>query len=194
MTAKKRERGGLLAVVSGPSGVGKGTVVRRLLEQIEESTVSISVTTRAPRAGERDGVEYHFVTDERFDELVAAGELLEHATYAANRYGTPRGPLEAQIAAGLCVLLEIEVQGAMQVREADHDALLLFLAPPDAEELERRLRSRATEDEATVARRLAAARDELDQRFAFAHVIVTDARADCVKELLELIRRARARG
>jgi guanylate kinase len=194
VTAKKRERGGLLAVVSGPSGVGKGTVVRRLLEQIEESTVSISVTTRAPRAGERDGVEYHFVTDERFDELVAAGELLEHATYAANRYGTPRGPLEAQIAAGLCVLLEIEVQGAMQVREADHDALLLFLAPPDAEELERRLRSRATEDEATVARRLAAARDELDQRFAFAHVIVTDARADCVKELLELIRRARARG
>jgi guanylate kinase len=194
VTAKKRERRGLLAVVSGPSGVGKGTVVRRLLEQIQESTVSISVTTRAPRPGERDGVEYHFVTDERFDELVAAGELLEHATYAANRYGTPRGPVEAQIAAGLCVLLEIEVQGAMQVREADRDALLLFLAPPDVDELERRLRSRATEDEATVARRLAAARDELDQRFAFDHVVVNDDLDDCVKELLELIRRARARG
>lgn len=185
---------GLLVVVSGPSGVGKGTVVRELLKRLDDAVVSTSVTTRAPRPGEVDGVDYHFVTLDRFEELVEAGELLEHATYATNRYGTPRGPVEADIAAGRIVLLEIEVQGAMQVRDADGAALLLFLTAPDDEELERRLRERATEDEATVARRLAAARDELDQRFAFDHVVVNDEIDRCVDEVADLIGRLRARG
>ncbi len=184
---------GLLTVVSGPSGVGKGTVVRRLLEELDEALVSTSVTTRQPRPGERDGIEYHFVDTDRFAELVDGDELLEHATYAANQYGTPRGPVAQHVAAGRIVLLEIEVQGAMQVRASDPDALLLFLAPPNADELERRLRERDTEDEATVSRRLAAAREELDQRFAFDHVVVNDDLERCVEELVDLIRRARAR-
>lgn len=185
--------GGLLVVVSGPSGVGKGTVVRHLLERIGEAVVSTSATTRAPRVGEEDGVDYHFVSVERFDELVAEGEFLEHAVYAANKYGTPRGPVEQQIEAGKVVLLEIEVQGAMQVRDADPGALLLFLAPPDDDELERRLRERATEDEATVARRLAAARDEMDRRFEFDHVVVNRDLDVCVDEVADLIERARTR-
>lgn len=193
MTLQAPEHPGLLVVVSGPSGVGKGTVVRELLQRLDDAVVSTSVTTRPPREGEVEGIDYHFVTPQAFEQLIVDGALLEHATYAANRYGTPRGPVEAHIAAGRLVLLEIEVQGAMQVREADPDALLLFLTPPDDEELERRLRSRATEDEATVARRLAAARDELDQRFAFDHVVVNDVLERCVDEVADLVTRALAR-
>ncbi len=185
--------GGLLVVLSGPSGVGKGTVVRSVLERVPDATVSISVTTRPPRPGEVDGVHYRFVDDERFHEMVANGELLEHAIYAANHYGTPRGPVNELVEAGRVVLLEIEVQGAMQVREAAPDALLLFLAPPDDEELERRLRGRATEDEATVSRRLAAARGELEQRFDFDHVVTNDDLDRCVEETVDLIERARTR-
>lgn len=194
MTGQVPATPGLLVVVSGPSGVGKGTVVRQLLERLDEAVLSTSVTTRPPREGERDGTDYHFVTPERFEELVQNAELLEHATYATNRYGTPRGPVESQIKAGRIVLLEIEVQGAMQIRESDPGALLLFLMAPDDEELERRLRSRATEDEATVARRLAAARDELDQRFEFDHVVVNADLDRCVDEVQDLVVRARARG
>lgn len=184
---------GLLVVLSGPSGVGKGTIVRRLLEQYDDAMVSTSVTTRDPRDGEVDGVDYHFVTAEQFDAMAAEGELLEHATYASNGYGTPRGPVVEAVEAGRVVILEIEVQGAMQVRRSDPEALLLFVMPPDPEELERRLRERATEDEATVSRRLAAARVEMDQRISFDYVVVNDEIDRAVEEILELVRMARSR-
>ncbi len=184
---------GLLVVLAGPSGVGKGTIVRRLLEGIDGAVVSTSVTTRRPRPGEEDGVDYHFVEQDRFDEMVAQGELLEYAKYASNSYGTPRGQVEADVEAGRVVILEIEVQGAMQVRQAAPDAQLLFVMPPDVDELERRLRERATEDEATVSRRLAAARDEMDQRMAFDHVVVNDELDRATEEIVDLIERARQR-
>lgn len=184
---------GLLVVLSGPSGVGKGTMVRRLLDQLPDAIVSTSVTTRSPRDGEEDGVDYLFVDADAFTAMAESGELLEHAVYASNHYGTPRGPVDAAVADGKVVILEIEVQGAMQVRRSASDALLLFVMPPDAEELERRLRERATEDEATVSRRLAAARDEMDQRISFDHVVVNDDIDRATAEVVDLVEAARAR-
>lgn len=189
----EHQAAGLLVVLSGPSGVGKGTMVRHLLERLPDATVSTSVTTRPARDGEEDGIDYHFVDLERFEQMAASDELLEHAVYASNHYGTPRGPVEDAVADGRVVVLEIEVQGAMQVRRAAPDALLLFVMPPDVDELERRLRERATEDEATVSRRLAAARDEMDQRMAFDHVVVNDDVERATGEVVELIDAARAR-
>ncbi len=149
-----------LYVVSGPSGVGKGTVVARLLQDRSDIWLSVSATTRAPRPGEQDGREYFFVTAQRFAELVEAGEMLEWATFAGNSYGTPRGPVMEHLADGP-VLLEIELQGARQVRRSMPEAVLVFLAPPSEEELQRRLLGRATEDEAAVRARLARAEAEL---------------------------------
>ncbi len=154
--------------------MGKGTVVRRLLERHPELNLSVSVTTRAPRPGERDGIDYRFVSDEEFDRLVAGGELLEWAPVVGHRSGTPARPVEEALAAGRDVVLEIDVQGARQVRERAPDAVLIFLAPPSMEELERRLRSRGTEDEARLALRLATARAEMAQRPWFDHVVVND--------------------
>ena len=154
--------------------MGKGTVVRRLLERHPELNLSVSVTTRAPRPGERDGIDYRFVSDEEFDRLVAEGELLEWAPVVGHRSGTPARPVEEALAAGRDVVLEIDVQGARQVRERAPDSVLIFLAPPSMEELERRLRSRGTEDEARLALRLATARAEMAQRPWFDHVVVND--------------------
>ena len=156
-----RATGNRLTVLSGPSGVGKSTVVAELRRAHPEVWLSVSVTTRKPRPGETDGVEYHFADDEEFDRLVAAGELLEWAEFAGNRYGTPAAPVLEQLAAGVPTLLEIDLQGARQVREAMPEALLVFLAPPSWEELERRLRGRGTEPEDVIARRLDAGRVEL---------------------------------
>jgi guanylate kinase len=154
--------------------VGKGTVVRRLLERHPELHLSVSVTTRPPRPGERDGIDYRFVSDEEFDRMVAGGELLEWAHVVGHRSGTPAGPVEEALAAGRDVVLEIDVQGARQARERAPDAVLIFLAPPSLEELERRLRSRGTEDEARLALRLATARAEMAQQPGFDHVVVND--------------------
>lgn len=166
-----------LIVVSGPSGVGKSTVVREALTMCAQAWLSVSVTTRAPRAGERDGVDYFFVDGQEFDRMREAGELLEWAEFAGNRYGTPRLAVEEHRSAGRPVLLEIEVAGARQVRRAAPDATLVFLAPPSWEVLQDRLTGRGTESPEAIARRLAAARDELAAQGEFDLVIVnTDVR------------------
>jgi guanylate kinase len=173
-----------LVVVSGPSGVGKSTVVAAALAQDPSIWLSVSATTRQPRPGEVDGREYFFTPDADFDALVAAGGLLEWAAYAGNRYGTPRGPVDERRAAGVPVLLEIEVQGARQVRAAVPDALLVFLAPPSWEVLEARLTGRGTEDPDAVARRLGAAREELSASGEFDVVLVNADVQECARALV----------
>jgi guanylate kinase len=163
-----------LTVLSGPSGVGKGSLVSVVRRRHPQVWLSVSATTRAPRPGEQDGVHYLFVDDARFREMVAGGELLEHADYAGASYGTPRGPVARQLATGHPALLEIELQGARQVREAMPDAHLVFLAPPSWDELVRRLTGRGTEDEERVARRLLLAREEMAAGTEFDEVIVND--------------------
>ena len=165
---------GRLTVLSGPSGVGKGTVVAAVRRRHPDVFLSVSLTTRARRPGEVDGVHYHFVDQAHFDALVAAGELLEHASYAGNSYGTPRRPVLEQLESGLPALLEIELQGARQVRAAMPDAHLVFLAPPSWEELVRRLTGRGTESSERVARRLLVAREELAAESEFDEVVVND--------------------
>jgi guanylate kinase len=182
---------GLLVVVAGPSGVGKGSVHGRLRQALPDVTLSVSATTRRPRPGERDGADYHFVDRDTFEAMAADGRLLEWAEYAGNLYGTPRQPVEQAVAEGRVVLLEIEVQGALQVKEQVPEALLVFLVPPSTEELERRLSGRGTEDAATVARRLEVARSELEARDRFDHVVVNDDLERCVAEVRELIEQAR---
>ena len=182
---------GLLLVVAGPSGVGKGTVHARVREALPDARLSISVTTRQPREGEVDGVHYRFVDRPTFAAMVEAGTLLEWAEYAGNLYGTPLAPVKAAITDGAVVVLDIEVQGAMQVRERVDDALLVFLTPPDLAELERRLRTRGTEDDAAVARRLERARQEMAQADAFDLVIVNDDLERCVEEVLTEVHAAR---
>lgn len=173
--------------MSGPSGVGKGTVIRRVVDALPEAMVSVSVTTRRPRPGERPGVDYHFVDDETFARMVDDAELLEWATYAGHRYGTPRAWVDEHVATGHVVVLEIDVQGALQVRERVTDAFLLFLAPPSLQALEERLLRRGTETEEVRHRRLQAARSELAQQTAFDAVVINDDLARCVGEVLDLL-------
>jgi guanylate kinase len=165
---------GRLTVLSGPSGVGKGSVIAVVRRRHPDVWLSVSVTTRPPRPGEVDGVEYHFVDQAEFDRMVAAGELLEHASYAGNSYGTPRAPVEQRLAAGVPALLEIELQGARQVRRAMPAAQLVFLAPPSFDELARRLTSRGTEGPERIRRRLDLARTELAAEREFDVTIVND--------------------
>ncbi len=185
-------RRGLVVVVSGPSGVGKGSVHAGLHGLLDGLEVSVSATTRSPRPGERDGVAYHFVDGGTFDRMVVTGALLEWAEYAGHRYGTPRDPLEEAVGRGRTVLLEIEVQGALQVRAGLPEALLIFLVPPTFDELERRLRDRGTEDEATILDRLEVARREMAAADAFDHVVVNDDLDRCTREVADLIAKARS--
>ena len=165
---------GRLTVLSGPSGVGKGSVIAVVRRRHPGVWLSVSVTTRTPRPGETEGVEYHFVDQAEFDRMVAAHELLEHASYAGNSYGTPRGPVQERLTAGVPALLEIDLQGARQVRERMAQAQLVFLAPPSFDELARRLTGRGTEDPARVRRRLDLARIEMAAEDEFDVVVVND--------------------
>jgi guanylate kinase len=174
-------------VITGPSGVGKGTLIRSLRERHPELELSVSATTRAPRIGELDGVDYHFLEPAEFDRRVRAGEFVEHAEYAGHRYGTLRSELESRAAAGAPVVLEIDLQGARQVRAAMPEATQVFVSPPSFDELRLRLVGRGTDDPAKVAERLALAETELQAESEFHHVIVNDRLETAVSELLGVI-------
>jgi len=166
-------RRGLMLVLSSPSGAGKTSISRRLLERHPDLSLSISVTTRPPRPGEVDGVHYHFIGRDRFEEMVARGELLEHATVFGRSYGTPRAPVEAALAQGRDVLFDIDWQGTQQVAEKARDDLVsVFILPPSVPELERRLRSRAQDSDEEIARRMAKAADEMSHWAEYDYVVV----------------------
>ncbi|MFF7332326.1 guanylate kinase [Streptomyces sp. NPDC090306] len=176
-----------LTVLSGPSGVGKSTVVAHMRTVHPEVWLSVSATTRRPRPGEKHGVHYFFVSDEEMDKLIANGELLEWAEFAGNRYGTPRAAVLEHLEAGVPVLLEIDLQGARQVRESLDEAHLVFLAPPSWEELVRRLTGRGTEAPEVIERRLKAAKIELAAEPEFDATLVNTSVEDVARELLALM-------
>jgi guanylate kinase len=177
-------------VITGPSGVGKGTLIRTLRERVPELELSVSATTRAPRPGERDGVDYHFLDDADFQRRVEAGEFVEHAVYSGRRYGTLRRELERRTAAGHPVVLEIEVQGARQVRTSLPEAVQVFIAPPSLDALRTRLVGRGTDDDEQVAARLRVAEQELAAQHEFGHVVVNDRLEDAADELVAIVRAA----
>ena len=174
-------------VITGPSGVGKGTLIRALMERLGGLELSVSATTRAPRPGERDGVDYHFLSRAEFDRRVAEGEFVEHADYAGRSYGTLRSELEDRLRAGRPVVLEIEVQGARQVRAAMPAAVQVFIAPPSLAALRTRLIGRGTDDPQEVERRLRVAEEELAAQPEFGHVVVNDRLDDALERLTAIV-------
>lgn len=177
-----------LSVISGPTAVGKGTVVRYLLEHFSDLHLSVSATTRPPRPGEVDGVDYFFLSAEEFDLLVETDQMLEHAkVHGQHQYGTPRQPVERAIEAGMQVILEIDIQGARQVRQSMPNAKLIFIAPPTWDDLVARLRGRGTESASEQEIRLATAKVELEAQVEFDHVVINDEVARCAHEVLELM-------
>ena len=177
---------GKLIVISGASGVGKGTVLGIMMKKRKDLSFSVSATTRPPRPGEVDGVHYYFVSRERFEEMIAQGAFLEYDAHAANYYGTPRTQAEEKRANGP-VLLDIEPAGAKQVRESVPDAELIFIMPPSMEDLERRLRGRGDTPEEQISMRLERAKWEMEQRFWYDHVVVNDDATRCAQEILTII-------
>ena len=175
-------------MITGPSGVGKGTLIERLLERVTELELSVSATTREPRPGEVDGRDYHFLTPEEFRQRLEAGEFLEHASYSGNHYGTLREEVERRLAEGRSVVLEIEVQGARQVRDAMPEAVLIFIAPPDEAVLRERLEGRGTDSSDAIEQRLRTAEVELAARSEFPHVVVNDEVQKAAAELEGLVR------
>jgi guanylate kinase len=179
---------GRLFVITGPSGVGKGTLIEGLLREVPDLELSVSATTRPPRGSERDGVHYHFMDEEEFERRVQAREFIEHAAYSSHHYGTLRSEVEPRLARGAGVVLEIELQGARQIRETVPDAVQVFIAPPSPEDLRRRLESRGTDSDEQIASRLAVSAGELEAREEFGHVIVNDDVERATRELVELVR------
>lgn len=174
-------------VITGPSGVGKGTLIRGLLERLPQLELSVSATTRPARPGEQDGTDYHFLTPEEFERRVQAGGFVEHADYAGRRYGTLRDELDGRVRAGVPLVLEIEVQGARQVRAALPAALQVFIAPPSLEALRTRLIGRGADGPEEVERRLRVAEQELAAQQEFAHVVVNDRLEDALEELTGIV-------
>lgn len=178
---------GLLLVISGFSGAGKGTVVKRLLEQHNDYALSISATTRSPREGEQDGREYFFKSKEEFEKMIEASELIEYARYVDNYYGTPKAYVEEQLKEGKNVILEIEIQGALNIKSMFPDAVLLFIMPPSAKELERRLVGRGTEDEATIRARLSRASEEAQGVENYNYIVINDDVDACVETIDSIV-------
>ncbi len=177
---------GKLIVISGASGVGKGTVLGIMMEKRKDLSFSVSATTRPPRPGEIDGVHYYFITREKFEAMIAAGEFLEYDAHAANYYGTPRAQAEEKQSHGP-VLLDIEPKGAKQVKEKAPDAVLIFIMPPSVQELERRLRGRGDTSEEQIQMRMERATWEMKQRVWYDHVVVNDDPERCAQEILKII-------
>ena len=180
-------RHGNLFVISGPSGAGKGTLVARLIQEVPDTFLSVSATTREPRDGERDGEHYHFMSENKFMEIARADGFLEWARYTDACYGTPRSPVEENMAANKQVILEIDVQGALQVRDRIPQAHLMFIEPPSMEELERRLRARGTESEEKIRSRLEAALVELSRKEEYDIRLVNDDLETAVNELVSYV-------
>lgn len=183
-----RKNKGILTVVSGFSGAGKGTIMKELMKKYEgQYALSISATTRAPRSGETDGVEYFFKTVEEFEAMIAAEDLIEYARYVGNYYGTPKSYVKEQLEAGKDVILEIEIQGALKVKERFPDTLLLFVTPPSADELKNRLVGRGTESMDVIESRLARALEEAEGIEEYDYLVVNDVLEECVEEVHEII-------
>ncbi|HUA03732.1 MAG TPA: guanylate kinase [Solirubrobacteraceae bacterium] len=175
-------------VITGPSGVGKGTLIRGLLERMPELELSVSATTRDPRPGEENGVDYHFLTPDQFQARVEAGDFVEHANYSGNCYGTLRSDLDRRLANGAGVVLEIELQGARQVRRAMPESVAVFIAPPSRDALRARLVGRGTDSSEQVDERLRTAEQELQAQPEFAHVVVNDRLEEATDELASIVR------
>ena len=179
---------GILTVVSGFSGAGKGTIMKALMQAHSETyALSISATTRAPRTGERDGIEYFFKSREAFEQMIADDALVEYAEYVGNYYGTPRRYVEEQLEAGKNIILEIEIQGAFNIKKMFPDAVLMFLMPPTAAELENRLRGLGTEDEATIKARLARATQEAEGVEGYDYIVINDTVDACTQRIHEIV-------
>ncbi len=183
---------GIIIVISGPSGVGKGTVVNMLINRMRDAVLSVSCTTRAPREGEKDGKSYFFISRNTFEKMIAEGGFLEYSNHFENYYGTPRFFVEQKIAEGKAVVLEIEVDGARRVREQfPQNSLLLMIAPPSREELVRRLRLRGTEDEELIARRLERADYEMSRSSFYDYTIINDDLEETVENILKIVENRR---
>ena len=178
---------GNLFIVTGPSGAGKGTVLGRVMPSMEDLHYSVSATTRAPREGEEDGVNYYFLRKEQFLEMIGQGAFLEHAEYVGNYYGTPAGPVDECLNKGMDVVLEIEVQGALIVKQKRPEAKLVFIIPPSVSDLELRLRSRGTETEETIAKRLEKAREEYQMADQYDYIVLNDKVEKAADELRAII-------
>lgn len=186
------DRKGILTVISGFSGAGKGTLVKKLLQDYDNFALSISMTTRKPRPGEKDGVEYFFVDRDTFEKKIGENGFIEYAQYCDHYYGTPRSYVEQQLTAGRDVILEIEIQGALQVKKKFPEALLLFVTPPSAAVLKQRLVGRGTETDEVIAKRLARAYEESEGMDAYDYIVVNDDLELCVRQLYGMIEAARS--